>query len=331
VGGIRLKNPIICGSGEHVMTEGGLAAAIDSGIAAVVAKSAGESSVATRRQLDGAKYVLLAPDWSLESWGAPTPGASLLNRSGLVPVPFDEWAATVGRSDLYAAERDAYVIGSVLPATAEQASDLSLRMQAAGVRWIELNLSAPHATEADDHILRVEEPAAVAAIVRSVRAVLDGPLTVKLTSETGDVVALAAAARGAGADSVGLCGRRMGFLPDPVTGRPLLDTFAAFGGSWELPLTLRWIAKTRLQLGPELPIIGTGGARCALDVVRFLLAGATAVQLATAVYAGGFAILRHVLEELARFIEQRSVTVSDLIGVAADAALTYAEVSDDVR
>jgi dihydroorotate dehydrogenase len=219
------------------------------------------------------------------------------------------------------------VIGSVLPSTAAQAVEIALRVSEAGVRWIELNLSAPHATEANDHILRVEEPTAVAEIVRSVRGVVSGPLTVKLTSEAADVAALAQAAREEGADSVCLCGRRMGFLPDPATGRPVLDTFGAFGGSWELPLTLRWIAKTRLRFGSELPIVGTGGARCGTDVVRFLLAGASAIQLTTAVYTGGFVVLEQALADLADYLRERRISASDLVGVAADAVLTYAEAS----
>jgi dihydroorotate dehydrogenase (NAD+) catalytic subunit len=324
LGGLPLKNPVICGSGEHVMTEAAIDAAIDAGVAAVVAKSAGASEAA-RRQLDSATYVLLDGDWSPAAWDAPPAGASLLNRSGLVDMPFEEWAQMLARADRRAAQRGAYVVGSVLPAMPEQAPALAASMAQAGVRWIELNLSAPHATEAGDRILRVEEPAGVREIVRSVRAAVDATLTVKLTSETADVAALAAAACDGGADSVCLCGRRMGFLPDPDTGLPVLGTFGAFGGGWELPLTLRWIAKTRARSGPALPILGTGGARCGLDVVRFLLAGASAVQLTTVVYAGGTAALERVLAQLTRHLRERSTSVAELVGAAADAVLTYDE------
>lgn len=322
--GMPLKNPVICGSGEHVMTEEGLRAAIDAGAAAVVAKSASDSTAA-RRQLDGAEYATLGPDWSTTGWSPASPGASLLNRSGLVGMAFDEWAQLLARADAWAASRGAYVIGSVLPENPEQAPALAARMQDAGLRWIELNLSAPHATEAGDRILRVEAPDGVAAITRAVRAAVDVTLTVKLTSETTDVIALAAAARDAGADAVGMCGRRMGFLPDTDTALPVLGTFGAIGGSWELPLTLRWIAKARLQLGPALQIAGTGGARCGLDVARFLLAGASAVQLVTAVYGGGFEALTAAIAELDEYVAGRGTTARMLVGRAADAVLTYDE------
>lgn len=301
-------------------------AALDAGAAAVVAKSAGDSEAA-RRQLDGAAYAALAPDWSVGTSDPAGPGGSLLNRSGLVDEPFDHWARVLARVDAYAEQRGAYVVGSVLPDTAEVAPLLAARMQDAGLRWIELNLSAPHATEAEGRILRCEDPASVAAITRAVRAVVDGVLTIKLTSEASDVVALAAAAREGGADIVAMCGRRMAFLPDLETARPVLGTFGAIGGSWELPLTLRWIAKTRLRLGAEVPILGTGGARCGLDVARFLLAGASAVQLATVVHVRGVAALSTALEELDTYLTRRRTSARELIGRAADAAVTYDEVA----
>lgn len=324
LGPVQLKNPLICGSGEHVMDEVSLRAAIDAGAAAVVAKSAGDSKAA-RRQLDGAEYASLGPDWRRDADDAAAPGSSLLNRSGLVDAPFDRWSQLLARVDRYAASRAAYVVGSVLPDTPDQAPVLAARMQAAGLRWIELNLSAPHATEADGRILRCEEPAAVSAITRSVRAVVDGVLTVKLTSETSDVVALAAAAREAGADVVAMCGRRMAFLPELHSSRPMLGTFGAIGGSWELPLTLRWIAKTRLRLGAGVPVVGTGGARRGLDVARFLLAGASAVQLATVVHVHGFAALSAARDELEGYLSQRRASAQELVGLAADAAVSYDE------
>jgi dihydroorotate dehydrogenase len=324
LGSLTLKNPLICASGEHVMTEASLRAAIDTGAAAVVAKSAGDSEAA-RRQLDSAEYASLGPDWAQGISDPAIPGGSLLNRSGLVDASFDRWSGLLARVDRYAESHGGYIVGSVLPDRPEQAAPLAERMQAAGLRWIELNLSAPHATEAEGRILRCDAPEAVGAITREVRAVVEGVLTVKLTSEAADVVALAAAAREAGADVVAMCGRRMAFLPDLESGRPVLGTFGAIGGSWELPLTARWIAKTRLRLGADLPIVGTGGARGGLDIARFLLAGASAVQLATVVHVRGFAALRTALDELETYLTRRGYSARALVGRAADAALSYDE------
>jgi dihydroorotate dehydrogenase len=168
----------------------------------------------------------------------------------------------------------------------------------------------------------------VGELTARVRAAVGIPLTVKLTGESSDVVAMAAAARAAGADSVAMIGRHMGFLPDPQTRRPVLESFGAISGPWALPLALRWVAKTRKALGPQVPLIGTNGARSGLDVARFLLAGASAVQLATVAITDGFEAFARVRAELEAYLDQQGTGAAALIGEAADAAITYQEAAD---
>ena len=85
VGGLRLKNPLICGSGEHTITAAGMQALLQAGAAAVVAKSVNESEAA-RKQLDGTDYVLLDAAWRPLPWDfSPPPDAQLFCRSGLFP------------------------------------------------------------------------------------------------------------------------------------------------------------------------------------------------------------------------------------------------------
>jgi dihydroorotate dehydrogenase len=331
VAGIRLKNPLLCGAGEHVMTGEAIAAAIDAGVAAVVAKSANES-VAARRQLRSAEYALLDPLWRPLPAGVAPPGSSLLNRSGLVDVPFDDWLETLAEADAHARARRAYVVASLVPGDSAELPRLAAAVQAAGLRWLELNLSAPHAGEAAlGAIVRAGAADAVRAATEAVRAAVSIPLTVKLTAEADDLVALAAAARAGGADAVALTGRHLAFLPDPATRRPVLGTFGAIGGGWALPLTLRWIAKARLELGPDVPLIGSNGARGGLDVARFLLAGASAVQVATVAWTEGPAGLRRVLAELDEYLEAAGLAAAAVVGEAADAALTYTEAATGRR
>jgi dihydroorotate dehydrogenase (NAD+) catalytic subunit len=325
VAGVSLKNPLICGAGEHVMDEAGIRAALDAGVAAVVAKSANESTAA-RRQLRTAEYALLDQAWRPLPWGDAPPGASLLNRSGLVDMPFDTWLELLARCDMHARTLDAHVVASLIPASLPTLPDLAAAVQAAGLRWLELNLSAPHASEAHAGILRPSDPDDVRAITATVREAVSLPLTVKLTAETADAVTLARAAIDGGADSVTLTGRHLAFLPDPRTRRPVLGTFAAIGGGWGLPLTLRWIAKTRIELGAHVALLGSNGARSGLDVVRFLLAGASAVQVTTVAATDGPSGLQRVLAELAEYMEGYGDSVESLVGQAADSVLTYEQV-----
>ncbi len=323
LGGLSLKSPVVCGSGEHVATREGLLAAVDAGAAAVVAKSANESDAA-RRQWDARAWTLLDEDW--RETPAPAPRASLLNRSGLVPLAWPDWLDVLAAADSYARGRDSYVVASIIPADPANLGRLAADVQAAGLRWLELNLSAPHAGEArPGAISRGDDAARVRELTAAVRAAIDIPLTVKLSGESSDVVPMAAAARGAGADSIALIGRHMGFLPDPDTRRPVLGTFGAIGGPWGLPLALRWVAKARATLGPQTPLVGTNGARSGRDVARFLLAGATAVQVATSVITEGFGALERLTEELTAYLVEQGLDAREIVGEAADAVLTYEE------
>jgi dihydroorotate dehydrogenase (NAD+) catalytic subunit len=313
LGSLALKSPVICGAGEHVADEAGLRAAIDAGAAAVVAKSANESEDA-RRQWEVREQVLLD-------------GGSLFNRSGLVPLPWDEWLGLLVRADAHARAQNSYVVASLIPADADALPRLAADVESAGLRWLELNLSAPHAGESrPGSVGRADTPEGAAALTAVVRDAVSIPVTVKLSGDGADAVALAMAAHAAGADHVAMIGRHMAFVPDLATRTPLLGTFGAIGGGWALPLTMRWVAKTRLAAGPGLPIVGTNGARDGGDVARLLLAGATAVQIATSVIVEGFDALTRITDELSAYLTEQDVDARDLVGEAADAAMTYEEI-----
>jgi dihydroorotate dehydrogenase len=323
--GLRLKNPVICGAGEVTRTPAQLRAAIDAGAAAVVAKSANESEAA-RAQLATADYVTLDADWR-PARDPSAPGVSLMNRSGLEPTPFPEWLAVLADADAYAARRDAYVIASLIVADLEQAADMAGQVEAAGIRCLELNLGAPHGGEAEPGAIEtVREADRAAEVVARIRRAVGLPLLVKLTADGVDVLATAAAALDAGADALVIGGRPLGFLPDPATRRPVLGTYAAIGGGWALPLTLRWVAKARGRLGPEAPLVATNGVRSAADVVRCLLAGARAAEVYTVVHHGGPPAVARLVAELTEATRADGAgRLADLVGVAADHTLTYAE------
>jgi Dihydroorotate dehydrogenase len=90
------------------------------------------------------------------------------------------------------------------------------------------------------------------------------------------------------------------------------------------------VAKTHAQ-HPEASIVATNGARDGLDVARLLLAGASAVALASAVLTDGPAALGRAVEELAGYCEEQGTSVRDLIGGAARHVQTYEEVAIERR
>ena len=326
LGSLLLKSPVVCGAGEHVADEEALRAAVDAGAAAVIAKSANESEDA-RRQWDLRDQVLLEGGRHVVERESAD-DVSVFNRSGLVPLPWDEWVAVLERADAYARDHGSYVVASVIPAHPDALPGLAADVESAGIRWLELNLSAPHAGESrPGSVRRADTREGAAALTAAVREAMSIPLTVKLSGDGVDVVALATAARDAGADHVAMTGRHMAFVPDLDTRRPLLGTFGAIGGDWALPLTMRWVAKTRLALGPDVPLVGTGGARDGGDVARLMLGGATVVQIATSVLVEGFGALERIADELSAYLADQALDARDLVGQAVDAATTYEEIA----
>jgi dihydroorotate dehydrogenase (NAD+) catalytic subunit len=181
-------------------------------------------------------------------------------------------------------------------------------------------VGAPHAEEAS--------PGAIATgveLVARVRSAISIPLTVKLRGDDSVADALSA-----GADAVCLATRAMAFLPDLETRRPVLGTFAAIGGAWALPLTLREVAKAHLA-APNASIVGTNGARDGYDVARFLLAGASAVAMTSAVITEGAEVLTQSIAQLDQYCTEQGVTARELIGEAARHVHTYEEVAIERR
>src|SRR6185312_1791034 len=327
LGKIRLKNPLICASSEVTMTAEGIRAAIDAGAGAVIAKSVNESPQAAR-QLSTADYVLLGENWQVIPWNAAEAErghASLFCRSGLAQMPLEDWLKMLADLDQYAREKHSIVAGSITVAQAVPAAEIAAKMQAAGLRWIELNLSAPHGREASA-VAQVTAAEAVRDYVRRVRQAVTVPLAVKLTAQADDPLLLARIAVEEGADMLVLTGRVQGFMPDLETQKPILGSWGAIGGSWALPASLYWVSKCWRNVTRDIPIIGTNGARSADDVLRFLLSGARAVELASLVISNGPEVLREMIAEIEHYCERKKVgSLPQLVGKADDAALTYGE------
>ena len=136
---------------------------------------------------------------------------------------------------------------------------------------------------------------------------------------------MAEAAHKAGADTVTLMGRYMGFIPNLETGDPILGTHAAIGGAWALPLTAHHLVKTREKIGKYYPLMATNGARDGHDMIRFMMSGASAVQMTSAIFSGGYNVIEKSLNQIEDYLEEKNMSAVDLIGLAADRVKTYAE------
>lgn len=325
IGSVALKNPVICGSGEHVMTEAGLRSALAAGVGAVVAKSFNETQ-SGRDQLERTDYALLDGSWNRLPWNFSAPrDATLACRSGLQTMASDEWIEIVARLDREAAASGQFVIASIILADLNAAVELAQRVQAAGLRVLEYNIGTPYGDEAAGVVTTERATARVTEIVAAVRDAVDIPIWAKITGQSENVAALAAAARDGGADAVVLMGRFLGLVPDIDSQAPLLGTNLGTGGGWALPMSCYWLSRTRGQLGADMPLIGMNGARDGNDVLRMMLAGAHAVELSSAVWTHGFGVLEDAVGRVEHYLEDRGETAPEIIGRAADQVSAFGE------
>ncbi len=146
-----------------------------------------------------------------------------------------------------------------------------------GLAAVELNLSCPNVAGGVDF---ATDAAVTRRVVRGVREVCPLPLIAKLTPNVTDIVPIAQAAAEAGADAVSLVNTFVGMAVDWRRRRPVLgNVTGGLSGPAIKPLALRLVS--RVAQNVRVPIIGVGGIATLDDVMEFLVAGASAVQLGT--------------------------------------------------
>jgi dihydroorotate dehydrogenase (NAD+) catalytic subunit len=181
----------------------------------------------------------------------------------------------------------------------------------AGVAAVELNVSCPNVKRGGMHF--GHDPELLERLVASVRAATAKPIVVKLSPNAGSPVEVADAARRGGADVLSAINTVLGMAIDPWTRRPRLNTDAGgLSGPAIRPIAVRIVYDVARKVG--LPVIGVGGVETVDDVVEFLLAGASAVQVGTALFRDPRAAERIVDALPARLDELGAARVADLVG-----------------
>jgi dihydroorotate dehydrogenase (NAD+) catalytic subunit len=295
VGPVALPNPVMTASGTagHGAELGRY---LDlSALGAVVVKS------------------LSAGPWA----GNPAPrvvetAAGMLNSVGLQGPGVAAWLD----QDLPAlAAAGARVVASIWGTTVDGYAEAAALLAGAppAVVAVEVNLSCPNVEER--RRMFAHSPAATAEVMAATAA-CGRPRWAKLSPNVTDLVAVAEAAAGAGADAVTLVNTVMGLAVDPETRRPRLGAGGGgLSGPAIHPVAVRAVWDVHAAL-PSLPVVGVGGVARAEDAVELLLAGASAVQVGTATFADPRAPAR-VLAGLEDWCRRHGVRrAGELIGAA---------------
>ena len=178
------------------------------------------------------------------------------------------------------------------------------------VGLIEVNVSCPNVHGGGMAFGTCAESAA--EVTRAVKAVTTKPVYIKLSPNVTDIVSIAKACEDAGADGLSLINTLLGMRIDLKKRKPVIaNVMGGFSGPAVFPVALRMVWQTARAV--RIPVIGLGGIATWQDAAEMILAGASAIQVGTAMFTDPFAPVK-IVEGLNAWAEEEGVPLSALTG-----------------
>ena len=209
---------------------------------------------------------------------------------------------------------DCAVIVNIWGRTVEQYGEVAARLEAEkeGIAALEINISCPNVKAGG--IAFGTDPREAAKVVAAVRRATTLPLITKLSPNVTHVADFARAAVDAGSDMLSLINTITGLSIDLETRRSRLANFTGgFSGPALKPIALLKVYEAH-QAVPQIPIIGLGGVFNGLDALEFMMAGATAVGVGTAIFVNPRCLLQ-IPREMEEWLDAHNIqSVTEIIG-----------------
>lgn len=291
--GLNFKNPLLLAAGVMGSHASSLNWILNSGAAGVVTKS-----------------------FSIE----PNPGyhnpttvpveGGIINAIGLSSPGVENF-----KEELEQIDSKGVRVASIYGASPEEFSYLASEIEDL-IDVIELNVSCPHAMCGYGSSIG-QDPALTEKIVKATKESCNIPVWTKLTPNVTSVSEIAIAAEKGGSDAITLINSLgPGMKIDIKTGNPILSNkFGGMSGPAIKPIALRCVWDVYDSV--EIPVIGVGGISNYKDVVEFLYAGASLVQIGTSIMDYGPEIFKTINTDLKEFIENSDFTsINDMVGFA---------------
>ena len=289
--GLRFENPLILASGINDKVPEQWIRAHEEGAGGVVTKSIG---IEPRKGYDNPTIVEL-PYGLINAMGLPNPG----------------WKGFLEMVNGYTF--DFPLIVSIFGGTPEEFAFLAQKLSDVADAF-ELNLSCPHAKGYGMEI--GQNPENVYEVVKAVKDATDKPVIAKLTPNIDDITKLGLSAEKAGADAVSAINTLKAVAIDIYARKPILSNrVGGYSGPGVKPVALRAVYDLAKVL--DIPVIGIGGITTWQDAVEFLLAGASALQIGTAVSLRGWKVFREINEGIEAYLESEGFSsVEEIVGLA---------------
>ncbi|KZX17661.1 dihydroorotate dehydrogenase B (NAD(+)), catalytic subunit [Methanobrevibacter cuticularis] len=318
ISGIEFENPLILAAGIMGSTAASMNWILDSGASGVVTKSFSKEpnkgyKNPTTVEVEGG---------IINAIGLSNPGVSNFknelklikrNRKGTTQENGDKGIDSkiaIGKEI-----SDKIAIASVYGSTPEEFADVVLEVHDL-VDMIELNISCPHAMGGCGAAIG-QDPNLTYEVVKAAKKLSHVPIIAKLTPNVTDIVEIANSAKNAGADALTLINSLgPGMKIEINTGIPILSNkFGGMSGPAIKPIAVKCVFDVYESC--DIPIIGVGGIRDYKDVVEFLYAGSSAVEIGTSIMYEGPKIFSNINNELKNFmVENNFNSIDEIIGFA---------------
>lgn len=294
INGLILNNPIMPASGTFDQT---LSALIDfNQLGALVLKT----FTADKRIGNPTPRACELPNGMLNSVGIPSKGLTHFMQKTL---PFYQQFSSP-------------LVVSISANTATDFASLAMQLnEIKHIAAIEANISCPNIQEHGKAFAM--EATSTANVVNALRKATTKPLWIKLTPNTNDIIRVAKAAEDNGADAIVVGNTILAMAIDIQTRKPkLANIMGGLSGPAIKPIMIRMVYQCYKNI--TIPIIGCGGIETVDDIVEYLLAGATAIQVGTANFIQP-SIMMELISQLSAYCRQHNISrLQELTGAVID-------------
>ncbi|MGQ9552196.1 MAG: dihydroorotate dehydrogenase [Candidatus Bathycorpusculaceae bacterium] len=292
--GLRLSNPTMLASGILGYSANSLKSVVDGGAGAVVTKSVG-----LKARVGYANPTVVQVKCGLiNAIGLPNPGIDeyvdeVRDMKIVLPVP---------------------LVVSVYGFSAAEYASVSEKAVDAGADAVELNVSCPHVRETGSEIGQKHK--ILEEVIKKVKAKVSKPVFVKLSPNVASVADFAETAAEAGADALTVVNTVKAIAIDIETALPVLaNKIGGLSGPAVKPIALRCVYDVYERV--KVPIVGCGGITDWRDAVEFFLAGASAVQMGTALALRGSNVFKAVTRGVEAYLKRKKFeSVNEIVGLS---------------
>lgn len=293
ISGLKLRNPLMNAAGVLGMSPPILKRVYESGAGAVISKSVGPEP----RKGHPNPTLIRVDCGALNAMGLPNPGAEY----------YSEEIKAIK-------ELGVPIVASFFGGTVEEFASVAHQLSEAGADALELNASCPNVAE--ELGMLAADADNVEIVTAAVRDETRLPLFVKLSPNVTDIKSIALAAERGGAGAITAVNTLKGMAIDINLRRPVLaNVTGGLSGPAVKPVALRCVWEIAQTV--NIPVIGCGGITCGKDAVEYFLAGASALEVGTAVMTQGMGVYKEIADGITEYMMENGFSkVEDIVGLA---------------